>query len=439
MRNLIFAALLSSTALVPGVVQAQENNQQLRQQSGQEQRAGERQVRAIELVSMPVVDDQNQRAGTVAGVVERDQQQYVVIETAQERNMVMVEIENVRMQGGQLALSAASLRSGQPWRDDMQSSYTPVPEQEPVTLAAMQQGGQGASQETQGALITVEQQPAQVMVEQQPPQIIVRQAPPTIIVQQPQPEIIVRMPEPQVSVNQQQPQVQIEQPEPEVQTNQAQAMVSTQQAQPQVTFERTGEPQVQFQEEQGQPKIRVERMQAGQQQAAQRRDGQQQSGSTQQAAGQRQAAQQSGQQQQAGQEQQQAGAQGFDQERVRQAFEVGGQQQQGASGQRQQVAASDLAGMQVYNGRGETLGRVDRVLQDPTQRDRHYLLMQTDQSFGFDQNQAILPLERVSMQDNRLVVSGVTESDLEAMQVSGDLSAYPQVAQGEMVNVGATP
>ncbi|HSO48748.1 MAG TPA: hypothetical protein VLQ68_12550, partial [Rhizobiaceae bacterium] len=82
MRNLIFAALLSSTALVPGVVQAQEENQQIRQQqNGLEQRAGEQQVRAIELVSMPVVNDENRRAGTVAGVVERDQQQYVVIET----------------------------------------------------------------------------------------------------------------------------------------------------------------------------------------------------------------------------------------------------------------------------------------------------------------------------------------------------------------------
>ncbi len=413
MRNLIFAALLSSTALAAGMVQAQENNQQLRQQSGQEQPAGEqdRQVRAIQLVNMPVVNDENRPAGTVAGVVERDQQQYVVIETAQNREMVMVEIENLQLRGRQLAVSATSLGNAQPWRDDMQADYTPVPEQEPVTLAAMQQGSQGASQETQGAQITVEQQPAQVMVEQQPPQIIVRQAPPTIIVQQPQPEIIVRMPEPQVAVSQQQPQVQIEQPEPEVETNQAQAMVSTQQAQPQVRFERTGEPQVQFQEEQGQPAIRVERMQAGEQQASASRQG-------------------TGQQ---------SGAQGFDQERVRRSFEVGGQRQQGANAQPQQVAASELAGMEVHNGRGEVLGRVDRVLQDPTQRDRHYLLIQADQSFGFDQNRAILPLERVSMQNGRIVVSGVTEDDLQAMQNTGDLSAYPQVAQGEMVNVGATP
>ncbi len=417
MRNLIFVALLSSTALVPGIVKAQEENQQIRQQNGQERPAGEQQVRAIELVSMPVVNDQNRRAGIVAGVVERDQQQYVVIETADDRDMLMVELENVRMQGGQLAVSATSLDNAQPWRDDMQASYTPVPEQEPVTLAAIRQEGQQGmqqaqgSQQAQGAQITVEQQPAQVMVEQQPPQIIVRQAPPTIIVQQPQPEIIVRMPEPQVAVSQQQPQVQIEQPEPEVQTNQAQARVSTQQAQPQVRFERTGEPRVQFQEEQGQPRIRIERMQEGQQQQASRQ----------------------------GTGQQQAGTLRLDQERVRQAFEVGGQQPQGANAQQQQVAASDLAGMQVYNGRGETLGRVDRVLQDPTQRDRHYVLLQTDQSFGFDQNQVILPLERVSMRNNRLVVTGVTESDLQAMQDTGNLSAYPQVAQGEMVNVGGTP
>jgi sporulation protein YlmC with PRC-barrel domain len=480
MRNLVFLALVSSTALATGAAYAQEGtqNRQTTQEATQQGQQGQ-QLRAIELVNMPVRTDDNRRTGTVAGVVERGSQQYVVIETDQDRSMVMVELDKLRLRNQQLVVAATDLDDAEDWRDDMQATYTPVPEQERVRLAGMrQQGGQfdqnddgqyaqnnrnaRSGQDAQGAQITVQQQPAQVNVEQQPPQIIVRQAPPTIIVQQPQPEIIVRMPEPQVEVSQNQPQVQIQQPEPEVQTQRArEARVTTQRAQPQVRFERTGDPQVRFQEEQGQPRVRIERMQPGEQQQAYNQRNQQQYGQQDQSgqqfdqsgqqfdqSGQQfdQSGQQYDQQQAYDQQQNQQGQQGqrFDEDRVRQAFEVGeqqpGQQQGEVVARPQQVAASELAGMQVYNSRGEQLGTVDRVLQDPTQRQRHYVLLQTDESFGFEDNQVVLPLERVAMQDNRLVVNGVTEDDLQAMQEdAATLEAYPQAARNEMVNVGGTP
>jgi ribosomal 30S subunit maturation factor RimM len=454
MRNIVFAALVS-TALAPLTALAQDDTQSQSQQqprvqglqdatqSGQQ--SGAQQLRAVELMDRQVITPQDEQAGSIVGVVQNNQQQFVVVELRADQTRVLVPVERMQVQGQQLVLSGDDLRGARQWQDDMQATYTPVPEQETIRLASasrsgQQQQAQSGQQTTQqttqqqqtaqtdqgGAQILVEQQPAQVNVQQQPPQIIVRQAPPTIIVQQPQPEIIVRMPEPQVSVAQQQPEVRVEQAQPQVQTNQPQAMVSTEQAQPQVSFERTGEPQVQFQEEQGQPQIRIERMAANE-------SGQQQQ------AGQK-SQQQASQQQASNQGSQQQSGSGFNRERIRQAFGVGQQQQQqGQAGQPQQVAASDLSGMQVYGSDGQAVGTVSRVLRDPTQQEKHYVLLQFSNEAEFGASQVVLPLERLAMQDNKLMVRGVTEQDLQAMETNISAQSFPQVAQDQMINIGGTP
>jgi hypothetical protein len=85
------------------------------------------------------------------------------------------------------------------------------------------------------------------------------------------------------------------------------------------------------------------------------------------------------------------------------------------------------------------LGKVSRVLQDPTQQDRHYVLLQFNDQAEFGTGQVILPLERLAMQGDKLMVHGVTEQDLQAMETNTNAQNFPQVAQDEKINIGGTP
>jgi ribosomal 30S subunit maturation factor RimM len=442
MKHIFFAALLGSTAMMPVAASAQQaqpqqgqpQQQMQAQQPGQpgQQQAGQISEMPVgELMNREVVSEQGEPIGTVAGVVDREgQEQFVVIEMMQDQSQILLPVDRVEMRGEQVvALGAADgqIQGSQPFGEEQQAQFQQVDEQQPVQMRqaqAQQQPGQqqqAAQQQTEqqpaGAQIRVQQQPAQVDVQQQAPQILVRQAPPTIIVQQPQPEIIVRMPEPQVAVSQQEPQVQIEQAQPQVQAEAAQAQVRTEQAQPQVQFERTGEPQVQFQEEQGRPVVRIERMGEGQQQQAGQQQGQQ---------AQQQPAQQQQAQQQPAQEQTQ-------QRDARTMFGVGQEPQAtGAIGtaEQQQIAVADLEGRDVYNYEGEELGTVDRVLQDP-QGQQFYVVVTHGGFLGLGQDEAVMPLERMVMHGDRLLIQGVTEADLEAMDDADRYVDY-QPAGGEV-------
>jgi predicted outer membrane protein/sporulation protein YlmC with PRC-barrel domain len=252
--------------------------------------------------------------------------------------------------------------------------------------------------------VTVQQQQPQVTVNQPQPEILVRQPQPTVTVDIPQPEIIVRMPQPdvnvamaqpQVEVNQPQPQVQIQQPQqpPQVQVERAQPQVQVQQqanaepnvqvqraeGQPQVRYERA-EPRVVVNQPQGQPQVRIERMGEGQQTA--------------------------GVQQQQPQSQQQAAV-------SRQPADTS-PQATGALPGGQALAVSRVTDMDLYNARGNELGDVERVVQG--QDGKQYLVVGAGGFLGIGERDIAVPTDRVAMQGDRLVIQGVTEDQLRAMQ-----------------------
>jgi sporulation protein YlmC with PRC-barrel domain len=105
--------------------------------------------------------------------------------------------------------------------------------------------GQEGAVAAQGGGQIQTQAEAAVIVQQPMPEIIVRQPAPTITIDIPQPEIIVHMPSPQVSV----------------QPGQAQVMAEG--AQPTVRYEQA-EPQIVINRAPGEPTVRFEQMQAGQ-------------------------------------------------------------------------------------------------------------------------------------------------------------------------------
>ncbi|MCB5177538.1 PRC-barrel domain-containing protein [Microvirga lenta] len=451
----LFVTILASTALTSAVALAQ--SQPTAQQPGlaqdgsqatQQSSAQNRPIPASELRGKEVVNDRGDTVGRVERVmIGQNDQAFAVVRFEGEVGLGdeprMIPVDRLDMQDDRLVLAgaAAELNQTEEYRENL-SGYREAGGNQQVALG--QQGrrsGQDRQQNDRTQVVVRQSQP-QVQVEQaqpqvrvqqpqpnvtvrQPqPQIIVRQAPPTITVDQPQPEIIVRMPEPDVNVAMAQPQVEVNQPQPQVRVvqpeRQQQSAATVEQAQPQVqvlppqeeanvnlqraeqpqvSYERTGEPRVEFNEAQGQPTIRYERMgenQQGQQQAQQR---------------QAQATQQ-------GQQQSQATA-GYSEEQrrsLRERLNAGDVESTGsvdANVQVRPVAISDLENAEVYNGRGDELGKVDRVIQTP--QGGQYLVVGSGGFLGIGRDRVAFPIDRFWLRGDRLVIRGVTEEDIEAM------------------------
>lgn len=469
MKRMFLAALVGSTALAPAALMAQDQQNQQNQQGQQQQmmqqaqqnqqgqqgqmQSQEARVTAQQMRGQPLIGANGNRIGTVNQIViGRSGQSYAVVQVQGGQNRLLptqaivlrdgrLYVQDItRQQVGELR-AATEAEGGQ--FEEATGEQVLVLAMEVEAEAQMQQ----QTAQAEGADIIVErtaprlriEQPTpqvlvdpaepEVTVRQQNPQIIVRQAPPTVTINQPQPEIIVRMPEPQVDVatgqpevmvRQGEPQVQIEQPqqqaavavqqsqaEVQIQDDQQQAAVAISRARPEVTFERTGEPQVEFMQEQGQPTVRYERMQTAQQ----------------------------GQQMQAQQEQQQAQA-GDGMDRARQMLvEEGEVEATGALNARtRNVAITELEGQTVYNYRGQELGDVERVVATPN--DEFLVVIGAGGFLGMAEEEVALPLQRLSLRGDQLLVRGVTESDIEGMQDYE--TRYPQARElgaGEEVDV----
>jgi predicted outer membrane protein len=264
--------------------------------------------------------------------------------------------------------------------------------------------------------VVVRQAQPQVTVNQAQPEIIVRQPQPTVRIDIPQPEIIVRMPEPDVNVAMAQPQVQVDQPQPQVQVMQPQQQpqVQVERTQPQVMVQRSAdsEPNVQVRQVEGQPTVRYERAQPrvivnqaqGQPNVRIERQGE-------------------GQQAQAGQPQQQAtpasARREYTEEQrraVRERLSAGDVETTAAVNQNfemRNMTVGEIEDTNVYNARGDEIGEVDRVIRTP--QGRHFLVVGAGGFLGIGRDTVAFPLERFGIRGDRLVIRGVTESDIEAM------------------------
>lgn len=278
--------------------------------------------------------------------------------------------------------------------------------------------------------VAVSQPEPDVTVRQGQPEIIVRQAEPTVRVQipqpvitidQPQPEIIVRMPEPEVGVTTPEPQVQISQNEPNIAVEQAEPQVQVQlpdpdvdvdgqteadvtvdqgqaivrqeategtanvdiqqqqpsvayeSAEPNVVFEDSPDPRVEYTES-GEPNIRYE--DADQQAMAEDMPSANQSAEADPMISLRQ-----------GQTPMQAGAP-------------------------EPHPVSDIAGMPVLGSDGAELGDVDRLVTDG---ERNYAVLTEGGFLGLGEREVALPLDALVVSEDRLVVNGMTEEDIDAL------------------------
>ena len=234
---------------------------------------------------------------------------------------------------------------------------------------------------------------ADVTVRQPQPEILVRQPQPTVTVDIPQPEIIVRMPQPDVNVAMAQPQVQVNQPQPQVQVVQPQQQpeVQVQPAQPQVQIQQAqGQPSVQVQGADNQPNVRYERAEPRvvvNQPQGQPNVRMEQQGEGPQA---RPAAAGSGP-----------------------ACRHHSPQATGALPGAQGLTVSRVDDMNLYNTQGNELGDVERVVQGPD--GKQYVVIGAGGFLGMGEKHVAIPVERVALRGDRLIIQGLTEDQIRAL------------------------
>jgi sporulation protein YlmC with PRC-barrel domain len=457
MKRTFMALLFATTALVPALAVAQTETQTAPAQQSAAQPAEQGQAQpltAASLSNQPIYDQSGQQFGQVTSVVRGQGEKFFAVVSADNRQF-LVPIERVSFENNRFILQG----SDQQFAEYQQGSgeFQQVEQTERINIAGAQgdmsqqqaqdqaaagqadasrivvQQAQPSIRVEQGApQVSVQQPQPQVTVRQANPEILVRQPAPTVTVDIPQPEIIVRMPQPDVNVAMAQPQVEVQQPQPQVQVVQpqqetpvqvqpGQPQVNVQQGQaqvrvegevqPQVTYERA-EPKVVVNQPQGQPKVTFERMDADSQQQQQAAADAQQPATGQQeqalATGEQTASTQPPQQQQ----QQQQRTERTDEQR-RAYLERFGAQLSSQPGGEKAIDVSQIRDMDVWNGRGERLGEVDEVISI---NNKPYVVVAHGGFMGIGEDKVAFPIERFALSgENHLVIHGVTEQDIQAM------------------------
>lgn len=102
------------------------------------------------------------------------------------------------------------------------------------------------------------------------------------------------------------------------------------------------------------------------------------------------------------------------------------------------VNVSELEGVDVYSALGEKVGKVDEVVADT---DNHKFVVITDGGFlGLGKDKLAVPVDRLAMQDGRLLIADMTEPDID--KIGGlryEKDNYSRVESPQRVNVPTKP
>jgi hypothetical protein len=245
--------------------------------------------------------------------------------------------------------------------------------------------------------VTVHQPMAHVNVRQLRPVIIVRQPPPRVIVEFDQPEIIVRMPDPQVDVtiaepevhvSMAKPRVEVVQPEqPQVRISSAEPLVSleprptadiaVQRNQPLVRYERIGEPQVQFRELNGGPRVLFEEMSR--------------------------------------------------EDALRYESET--------ANELRTLTASQLRGMKIYGRDGSEAGTIHRVVVG--EHGKLGVIAETGGFFGLAARKVALSLSNLDIRDDRILVRNLTAQEIGRIETrEEDLAKFIPTTDDRKIQIG---
>ena len=96
-----------------------------------------------------------------------------------------------------------------------------------------------------------------------------------------------------------------------------------------------------------------------------------------------------------------------------------------------EMAVSDLIGMEVYNFNGEDLGDVERIAQNGGET---FVIIEHGGFLGLGENEYALPMARILMNENGLVMEGLTEEELESMP-EYDRGVETELGAGEQIEI----
>jgi ribosomal 30S subunit maturation factor RimM len=185
MKNLLMAAALGATALVPITANAQTatqpaqtqqpmQQQQMTQQPGQMQETQIQQMAVSDLMNREVVSEQGEPVGTVAGIVQQEgAEPLLVIEMQQDQTQVLLPMDRVSMRDQQIVaegMQDGQLTGAQQFGQEQQAQMQPVDEQQQVpvrTQQAQMQQQPTQQQTTTAPAVGTQQQATQQPMQQQ--------------------------------------------------------------------------------------------------------------------------------------------------------------------------------------------------------------------------------------------------------------------------------
>lgn len=397
----LLVALMATTALMSTTVYAQTESTAQTAPAMQQTGAA---TTVSDVKGKPVLLQNGSEAGQVSDViVDSKGMHYFVVSLSSDfgGQQVPLPAMNIVRDNDRfliVGLSDAQLRQIKPY----QQAEGIRPLEETAAIIGMmpsagdQQGQQVAAADPNAPQVFVQQATPEINITQGQPEVIVRQAPPTITIEMPQPEIVLRMPPADVNVSLAKPEVRVTMPEPQVTIAQPemapQAMV--QRGQPKVTYERTGDPKLVFNQAQGQPQVRIEQMN--------------QNDSTQAAADNT-----------TGSGDQTAPAAGTSTSVQNQTAAAQNQTPASAGETTGSIATptrafvtTDLEGKNVYNLRGDNLGEIQDVFQGPGSK--VFMLVEFGGFLGLGERRVLLPAENFAWRGDRLLIPGMSEEELKA-------------------------
>jgi Family of unknown function (DUF6470)/PRC-barrel domain len=442
-----------------------------------------------------MIEDIETAGGITAQAQERGQGAEVVTDTetftARDRVSQTVEIEQEAVVEGQVMvrqpIPEIGIEQGSP---QIEVSEAPVGidiQEQPAEITIRQAP----------ANVRVEIPQPTITIEQPAPEVVITMPPPGVSLDRQQPKVSVNIPDPTVTVSQADPEVtadvqarfvsgdelakleqQGQQPQiatqterldaagnpveaekkAEVTVRQAEAEVMIQppqdqgevrirQAEPRVVFE-PSDPNVEvtFAEnadvqvrQVGEPTVRIER--EGEQQAAaqgQQAQGQQQAAMQAEPGQAQQNQAQLGQQQAAQGQTQQTEAEGTEAKVARLTPEdtnrlLGVQEgAEVAQGDLMQVTAADLEGRDVVTLHGEEVGEIEGIFQNGG---KFYAIVAHGGFLGIGEDRVALPVERIAMQGDQVVLLGLTEEQL-AQMPEYDFDTDQAMAGSDVVEIG---
>jgi sporulation protein YlmC with PRC-barrel domain len=76
------------------------------------------------------------------------------------------------------------------------------------------------------------------------------------------------------------------------------------------------------------------------------------------------------------------------------------------------VRAAELEDLDIYNGQGQVLGDIERVIVNPADN-RQYAVIGRGGFLGLFEEEVALPVNRLAAQGDRLMIRGITDSELD--------------------------